>query len=114
MRIFISYSRVDRQLCVDLATRMRRVYGYERVWFDETLHAGEGWWQEILDQVRRCDIFLIMMTRETFESEYCQAEYKEAKRLNKALLPLLVRARTEIPDYLKHIQYVDTSMGINA
>ncbi|MDX2161009.1 MAG: SUMF1/EgtB/PvdO family nonheme iron enzyme [bacterium] len=114
MRIFISYSRVDRNLCVDLASRLRRVYGYESTWFDETLHAGEVWWQEILDQVRRCDIFLIMMTRETFESEYCQAELKEARRLNKALLPVLVRARTEIPDHLKHIQYVDMGQGINA
>ncbi|MFN8530485.1 MAG: SUMF1/EgtB/PvdO family nonheme iron enzyme [Anaerolineae bacterium] len=114
MRIFISYSRVDRNLCVDLANRLRRVYGYESVWFDETLHAGEVWWQEILDQVRRCDIFLIMMTRETFESEYCQAEYKEATRLKKLLLPMLVRARIEIPDHLKHIQYVDIAQGINA
>lgn len=114
MRIFISYSRVDRQLCVDLASRLRRVYGYESTWFDETLHAGEVWWQEILDQVARCDIFLIMMTRETFDSEYCQAELKDARRLNKALLPVLVRARTDIPDHLKHIQYVDMSAGINA
>ncbi len=114
MRIFISYSRVDRQLCVDLASRLRRVYGYESTWFDETLHAGEVWWQEILDQVAKCDIFLIMMTRETFDSEYCQAELKDARRLNKALLPVLVRARTEIPDHLKHIQYVDMSAGINA
>jgi len=58
-RIFISYSRVDRSLVDDLVPLLREVYGLENVWFDENLHGGQVWWEEILRQIAACDIFII-------------------------------------------------------
>jgi formylglycine-generating enzyme required for sulfatase activity len=111
-RIFISYSRVDRPFIVELAARLRRIYGLDQVWFDESLHGGDLWWQEILSQIARCDIFIYMISRDSIESETCLAELTEARRLRKLVLPVLVRARTPIPPDLSVIQYVDMSAGI--
>src|SRR5689334_22529412 len=106
-RIFISYSRVDRPLVDDLVPLLREVYGLENVWFDENLHGGQLWWEEILYQIAACDIFIYLLSNESVGSEYCLAEYEEAQRIHKQILPVQVRARTTIPDDLKRIQFVD-------
>ena len=110
--IFISYSRVDGALTSELVTRLRRINGAENVWFDESLHGGDIWWQAILTQIAQCDIFIYLLSRDSVDSEYCLAELNEARRLRKPVLPVLVRARTPIPPDLSVIQYVDMSSGI--
>lgn len=111
-RIFISYSRVDRALTSELASRLRRINGSGNVWYDESLHGGDVWWQAILTQIAQCDIFVYLLSRDSIESEHCLAELNEARRLRKPVLPVLVRARTPIPPDLSVIQYVDMSEGI--
>lgn len=112
LRMFISYSRVDRALTAELVTRLRRINGANNVWFDESLHGGDLWWQTILIQIAKCDVFIYLISRDSIESEHCLAELNEARRLRKPVLPVLVRARTPIPPDLSVIQYVDMSAGI--
>lgn len=111
-RLFISYSRVDRPFVDDFVPLVRDVWGYENVWFDDNLHGGQIWWEEILSQIAACDIFVYLLTNDSVTSEYCQAEYKEAQRLQKQILPVQIRARTNIPEDLKRIHFVDMSAGI--
>src|SRR5215207_7545193 len=96
-RIFISYSRVDRPFTEQLARRLRRVYGHEAVWFDEELHGGQAWWEEILAQIANCDIFVYLLSQDSVESDYCQKELAEARRVQKQILPCIIRDRTPIP-----------------
>lgn len=55
-RIFISYSRADRQFVEDLVPLLRRMYGH--VWYDDELLGGEDWWQMILSKIGDCDLFI--------------------------------------------------------
>src|SRR5690348_16154690 len=110
IRLFISYSRVDRPFVEKMTVRLRHLY--HDVWFDESLHGGQLWWDEILMRIADCDIFIYLLSRESVQSTYCQAELVAARRLHKQILPVLIRARTPIPEDLQAIQIVDMSKGI--
>jgi TolB protein len=109
--IFISYDRDDRPLTRQLANQLRRVYGFEQVWFDENIRGGEDWWDEIRKQIASRDIFMYLLSDDSAKSPYCQAEHDEAKRLSKEVLPVRIAPVQEIPDFLRQIQYVDMSEG---
>ncbi len=111
--IFISYSRADRPFTRELAKRLRRAY--MEVWYDDKLHGGEVWWEEILTSIRECDIFMYLISHASLKSTYCQAELAEAKRLHKLILPVQIRRiQEEIPDALREIQVLDMTEGLTA
>ncbi len=113
MRLFISYSRVDTQFIHSYVTRLRRMFPGSFFWFDEELHGGDNWWNAILDQVESCDIFIYLLSNESLMSPYCRAELAEAQRLQKRIITVMVRPRTNIPPELSDIQYVDMKNGVN-
>jgi hypothetical protein len=108
--IFICYSRVDKRLAEELAHLLRRAY--EHVWFDDNLHGGEEWWAEIVKEISACEHFILLMSDDSLESDWCQRELAEAQQRYKHILPVLVRGRTEVPDELARIQRIDMSSGI--
>lgn len=108
--IFICYSRVDRPITEQLGALLRKAYNH--VWFDENLHGGEEWWAEILKEIARCHHFLYLMSDEAIESEWCNRELDEARRLSKHIVPVVVRARTFVPLELQKLQWIDMSAGI--
>ncbi len=113
-KIFVSYSRVDRDAFVGpLVDRLREAYDYPNIWFDDNLRGGDHWWQEILRQIDACDIFLYVLSNESVESPYCYAEFQEARRLQKIIITVQARGRTRIPPELDDIQYVDMSGGVD-
>lgn len=112
-RIFVSYSRVDRPFVNDIIPLLRRVYGDTNVWFDDNLEGGQIWWDEILDQIAKCDIFMYLLSDKSVSSPYCLAELAEAQRLRKSILTVQVRAQTAVPENIAEIQYIDLSMGVS-
>lgn len=110
--LFISYSRVDKSFTVQLERYLRQAY--DNVWFDESLHGGQLWWDEILKHISQCDIFIYLLSPESLESTYCLAEFSEAVRLQKQILPVLIRDRAPIPPDISKYQYVDMSGGFKA
>lgn len=112
MKLFISYSRVDTEFTYNYVTRFRRMFPGSVFWFDEELHGGDNWWNAILDQIASCDIFIYLLSNESLMSPYCRAELKEAQRLQKRIITVMVRARTKIPPELSDIQYVDMTKGV--
>jgi formylglycine-generating enzyme required for sulfatase activity len=111
-KIFISYSRVDREFVEALAKLLREVYGYDNVWYDENLHGGDIWWQEILDAIDRCEIFIYLLSNESVTSPYCLAEFQEAQRLHKGIITVQVRDRTNLTGKLSDIHYIDMKNGV--
>ncbi len=119
-RIFISYSRADRQFIDQFIPLIRRVYGNDSLWFDDDIHGGVDWWQMILNEIEKCDIFVYLISNEALESSYCQAEFREALRLKKQVIPVIVRRLNpaypgriadDLAEILRRMQYVDMSGG---
>lgn len=120
-KFFISYSRADRLFVDTFLPHLRRVYGQDCAWFDDHISGGADWWQSILNEIGACRVFLFLCSEESLESPYCAAELQEAIRLNKPVLPVIVRAKTDYPgdviapdlaNFLQRTQYVDLSDGM--
>ncbi len=111
--LFISYSRRDRPFMEQFVPRLRNVYGHNAVWFDKDLAGGDDWLAEIRRNIKKSEIFVILLTPESMQSKHCRDEWKQALRENKAILPVLLQDNTTIVPELAPIQYVDMSAGIS-
>lgn len=107
MFIFISYRKTDRFRVEQLGADLSEM-GHE-VWFDKELTGGHEWWASILDNIRRCDLFVFALTQDALDSEACQQEYRYAASLHKRILPVkLAEVNTNLlPPELAKIQWVD-------
>jgi formylglycine-generating enzyme len=113
MQIFLSYSRVDKPFVERFAQRLKRIFRDYTIWYDDDLLGGDIWWEEILTQIAVADIFIYLLSNESVNSPYCQAEFEEARRLQKHIITVQVRDKTRLSDELGDIQYVDMKAGMD-
>ncbi len=108
MKLFISYSRDDKQYVYELADRLRDD-GNHAVWIDKAaLVGGDSWWETILKGIEDCECVIVILTPRALGSIYCDAELRYAQALNKPILPLMLKP-VEIPDHLSTIQAENVS-----
>jgi serine/threonine kinase PknH len=88
MGLFVSYSSQDRSGIEPLTTALRRAR--QQVWFDDELGGGEAWWNQILEQIRSCEVFIVALSNHSLESKPCQAELRYAKALQRPILPVRI------------------------
>lgn len=108
MRLFISYARVDKPYCQQIV----KTLDVHDVWYDQRLHAGQKWWDEILRRLAWCEGFVYLLSPDSVKSEYCQKEFDIAQRLGKVIFPVVIQSRTMLPDTLGDYQYIDLSEGL--
>jgi hypothetical protein len=110
---FISYKRYDTKDVSKISELLKSAYGESNIWYDTHLHIGERWWQRILSQIKHSDIFIYLISKEALESPYCSAEFEEALRLQKPILPIIVR-NVDLPSNLSSIQMIDMTRTISS
>ena len=71
-KVFVSYSRNNLDVITQLVKDLQAV-GME-TWHDQTLTGGQRWWDNILANIRGCDIFVFALSPESWESEACRSE----------------------------------------
>ncbi|MBZ0299419.1 MAG: toll/interleukin-1 receptor domain-containing protein, partial [Anaerolineae bacterium] len=108
MRLFISYARVDKYYCAQIM----EVLSAHDLWIDNRLQAGKSWWDEIQRRLEWCEGFVYLLSPESVSSTYCRREYEIAKALGRPIFPILIHARTQLPDDLADMHYVDLSAGV--
>lgn len=116
-RIYISYSRVDRPLAEAFKALL---YGSENAFYDQRIHAGQHYWPTILRAIARCELLIYLISNDSLASLYCQAELREALRLQKPILPVIIRPNTDYPaslapdlkPALEQLQLVDLTAGV--
>jgi hypothetical protein len=111
-RLFISSSLADQSFTKKLADYLYRAY--DEVWFDSNRYGGEVWWEDVLWNIKASDIFIYLLSPSSIGAGYCGAEYAEAQRLRKQILPVVIRPNTPIPPDLAELQPVDLSEGLTA
>ena len=110
MKLFISYAHVDKPIIKDWIVDKLTAGGHE-VWFDSHLSAGQEWRQQLSNAIEHSEALVYCMTPEAIVSEWCQWELAKAVELGKPVVPVLIQARTKIPESLSQLQYVDFSDG---
>ncbi len=88
--------------------RLKRKFTGYHFWVDEELTGGDDWWKEILKAIHEADIFIYLLSNESVNSPYCKAEFTEARRLQKRIILVQVRDRT---NFDSELQLVDMKKG---
>jgi very-short-patch-repair endonuclease len=105
MKLFVSYSRDDKNEVYALAAALRDETPHD-VWIDRRLVGAELWWAAILDQIEACQCFIAILTPRSAVSIYCTAELAYALALHKPVLPVLLKP-CDLPPALKDVQFED-------
>ena len=104
--IFLSYARETTSAAKTLADDMEKL-GYA-IWLDRDLKGGKAWWDQILAQIRDCEIFVLALSPDSVRSTACSREASYAETLGKPILPIMVAEGVGVlPARLSKIHYVD-------
>jgi hypothetical protein len=104
-RTFISYSRVNQEFALKLATELRETNF--SIWMDQLdIPSGARWDNEVEKALNGCGIFLIILTPESIASENVKDEIGFAIDHGKRILPILLE-QCDIPLRLRRLQYAD-------
>ena len=111
--IFISYSRRDQEFVTRLASDLdAQVAG---VWFDQSaIQLGEKWHDEIMEGIRDCKAFILVLSPDAAESKYVREEINKALELGKTIFPIVYRPGRwsgELQELVKEIQTLDLRSG---
>ena len=109
-QFFISYRSINRPQVERLVQDIEAL-GHE-VWFDKELTGGQAWWDQIMEQVRRCDYVIAALSPEVVKSKPCTEERNYARQLGKTILPIIISSGVIITHFepeLGQIQAIDYS-----
>ena len=111
--IFISYSRRDQEFVTRLASDLNaQVAG---VWFDHSdIQIGETWHDEIMEGIRDCKAFILVLSPDAAESRYVREEVNKALELGKRIFPVIYRSGQwsgEFQALVRDVQTLDLRSG---
>lgn len=107
-QIFISYNRRSLEAVKTLAEDLEAAGS--KVWLDLELTGGQRWWDNILANIRECQVFVFALTPESLRSQACMDELGYALALGKPVLPFLLSGDVNVnllPRPLNEIQFID-------
>jgi len=107
MNIFVSYSRHDAEIVKEIIDDCRSL-GHE-VWYDKELSGGQSWWNQILKNIRECELVIFVVSKKSNNSTACRREYVYASKLHKRILPIIIDEVSSnlLPPELTAIHFVD-------
>lgn len=98
--IFVSYAHKNADIVHPFISVLQEKYN---VWFDEGIHFGREWDDEIMTKIENCNLFLFIVTKESLVSPNCKDELAQARDLNKEFINILVERSLddELPSYFR-------------
>ncbi len=104
-RIFLSHSHKDNDWCSVFVEELKR-YGVD-VWYDKQgLYVGAKWRETIEAELAGCDIFLVVLTPDSWSSAWVQDELTLAMSHQKRVVGVL-HQRTQIGGFITTRQMLD-------
>ena len=104
--IFISYANEDRATAARIAAHLESI-GW-RVWWDRRIPAGRSWRAVLAAALVDTRCMIVLWSEHSVESPWVAEEAEEARRLQKALVPVMI-GRVEPPIGFRTIQAADLS-----
>lgn len=105
-KVFVSYARDDRARVAMVVQRLQQLE--HEVWLDQVLKGGQTWWEEILRQIRECEVFLAIVSPASIDSRACARERAYASALQRPILPVAIAELTyAMPRDLLQRQVID-------
>jgi hypothetical protein len=104
-RVFISYSRKDLVFVERLSGDLKTA-GLE-VWYDLSgLEGGTRWGREIQNAIQQSEIFIVVLSPNSVESEWVEKEFMYANSQKRKVIPLLYQP-CETPMWFINLHFID-------
>jgi formylglycine-generating enzyme required for sulfatase activity len=104
-QVFISYSRKDLVFAERLSEDLKAA-GLE-VWYDLSgLDGGTRWGREIQNAIEVCQIFVVVLSQNSVDSEWVEKEFMYANSLKKRIIPLLYQP-CKTPMWFINLHFID-------
>jgi hypothetical protein len=109
-QVFISYSRKDLAFVERLAEDLKAA-GLE-VWYDLSgLDGGTRWGREIQSAIQQSQIFVVVLSPNSIDSEWVEKEFMYANSLKRKIIPLLLQP-CETHMWFINLHFIDVQ-GVN-
>jgi formylglycine-generating enzyme required for sulfatase activity len=114
-RLFVSHSTQDNIWCRELVAALKAA-GYD-IWYDEQgLTGGAVWIETLQREVQTRDVFVFVLTPDSWASSWCQEELRLALSTQRTILPVMLK-QTPVEGFLLTRQWVnaaevDTATGV--
>lgn len=89
MRVFISYSHKNREICFKIAELIENLDGID-VWFDKGLIPGEIYSKTIAEKLSTTDVLVALLSNDSVASEWVKDELSYAKDNRKKIVPVWI------------------------
>jgi serine/threonine protein kinase len=109
-KLFLSYARKDQTFVYTLADELRR-YSVD-VWIDRNIEYGSTWDESIDNQLRDCDVMVVIATPDAMQSSYVTYEWSYFIGANKPIFPFVpatVSGDRHLHPRLSRVQYLKGS-----
>jgi hypothetical protein len=110
--VFVSYSKKDKDYVLKFVDRLLDE-GFD-VWIDNRgLRSSEDWWRAIVEALRDCSAFVVVLTPNSDASEWVQLEITLATKYKKPRFPVLLSGTMDTPNWeiFARTQYIDVTDG---
>lgn len=105
LRVFVSHSSKDSPWCTQFVEALTHL-GLD-VWFDQKgLYVGDKWVDKLEEELQSRDIFLIVLTPDSWSSEWVKKELRLALALHKRILGVIHKA-TPVSGFITTYQLLD-------
>ncbi|MEK7400708.1 MAG: toll/interleukin-1 receptor domain-containing protein [Candidatus Poribacteria bacterium] len=108
LRVFLSYEKSDEEDINKIQSILYKYYNL-RIFTSEMLSAGEDWVTKLRDEITQCDIFMVLLSPNSIESNWVLTELGAAWGLEKLIIPIFTQPEilSKIPVELKNTQSFD-------
>jgi len=89
LRVFLSYSHKDKKLAGEIKKRLEH-HGFEVFLAHEDIEPSREWQEEIIHNLKGCDIFIPIVSENFKESKWCDQESGFAFAEGKYIIPINV------------------------
>ncbi len=115
MHIFISYAKEDTSELVKTLAEQLETLPTVTAWWDDTINPGDSWSAQIQDEIKRCDLFVVLLSPDVNRprqsekgTSFVQREINYAQNQGKRILPVMAE-QTDLPVQIADLQYIDVS-----
>ena len=96
--IFVSYAHKDKEQVLPFIAELQKKYN---VWFDDGIHFGVEWEEDIFRHLKGCELFIYMITPASLASGNCKDEIRTARDLKKKFINIVIDSKTELTEVFK-------------
>ena len=109
MKVFFSYQQSERGLAADLAGILRKE-GYDVFFAFDDIQKGTKWEEVIASETTAADVYIIIVGESPKDWQSIEARQivlmTTYSKKPKMVLPIIIGAETEIPEYLRQYQAI--------